>query len=131
MANGQNLSGECLTSKKAQLALNQYLHSHPSPRDEIEKRTGAVQGIEDEAAQEVSMGEDCDDDADIPSSAIIRDALGITVSGADLNVSHCVNHAQNVNEHQGLVAMGEEEDIWAWNKGEKWGDVLPTTEDDD
>jgi hypothetical protein len=30
-----------------------------------------------------------------------------------------------------LVAVGEEEDIWAWNNGIKWGDDLPTTEDDD
>lgn len=112
------------------MALNEYLHSHPNLCDEIEKRTGIVQGIEDDAAQVASMEEDCDD-TDVPSNAVIQDVLGITVSNADLNVSNCVAHTQSTSDHRGLVAMGEEEDIWTWNNGLKWGDDLPTTEDDD
>jgi hypothetical protein len=76
--------GECLTSKKAHVALNDYLHSHPGLRNEIEKRTGTVHGIETNSAED-----DDNDDTDVPSSAIIQDALGIVVFGAD-HASDCV-----------------------------------------
>ena len=116
-AKGWNFSGECLTSKKACSALNEYLRTHPGLREEIEKRTGTVHGLEDEDAQE----NDCHDDTDVPSSAVIRDQLGITITDATAHdqVSDCVVQVCKKMEHGGLVADGEIEDMWAWKNGER------------
>jgi hypothetical protein len=85
---GWNFSGECLTSKKAQTALNEHLCTHPELRDEIEKRTGTIhiEELRPPELPEHSMGE-CLDDSDIPSRLVIQHALGITISEAegDLN----------------------------------------------
>jgi hypothetical protein len=78
-----NFSGECLTSKKAQMALNNYLCTHPGLREEIEKRTGIIHGIEE---LDISMEEECPDDPDIPSRLIIQQALGITISETEGNM---------------------------------------------
>jgi hypothetical protein len=64
----------------------------------------------------------------IPSSAVICDALGIEVSGADVDGWVCVGSSKNDEEHRGLVADDENEDVWAWNNGERWGDKLPDEE---
>ena len=37
--------------------------------------------------------------------------------------------AVRLDESGGLIAATEE-DIWAWNNGEKWGNELPTVPDD-
>jgi len=88
------------------------LRSHPHLRDEIEKRTGTVHGIET-----MESADDSNDDTDVPSSAIIQDALGIAVSGAD-QASDCVVQMRKDAEHGGLVAANEDEDVWAFNNGE-------------
>ena len=95
-----------------------------------------VEGIEEEEAQAASMDGDCNDDVDISSSDVIHDALGFRVlkSDSDPDTSGCVGYVSQVqrdSEHGGLVAAGEEENVWAWNNGEKWGDELPTEEEDD
>jgi len=120
-----NLSAECLTSKKARAALNDYLCSHPHLHDEIEKRMGTVHGIET-----MESADDSNDDTDVPSSAIIQDELGIAVFGAD-QASDCVVRTRKDAEHGGLVAADEDEDVWAFNNGEKWGDEPPADEGDD
>ncbi|KAN0091452.1 hypothetical protein V8E55_005018, partial [Tylopilus felleus] len=75
-----NLSAKCLTSRAAQIALDEYLRTHPSLHDEIKNRTGVVYGIASVASEEVPPDEledqvaaEVDDDADVPSSAVIRD----------------------------------------------------------
>jgi hypothetical protein len=120
-----NLSAECLTSKKACMALNNYSRSHPHLHDEIKNRMGTVHGIE-------TMGstDDSNDDTDVPSSAIIQDALGIAVSGAD-QASDCVVRTRKDAEHGGLVAADKGGNVWAFNDGEKWGDDLPVDEGGD
>ena len=120
-----NLSAECLTSKKAHAALNDYLRSHPHLHDEIKQWMGTVHGIE-------AMGstDDSNDDTDVPSSAIIQDALGIAVSGAD-QASDCVVWTRKDAEHGGLVAAEKDEDVWAFNNGEKWSGEPPADEGDD
>ncbi|KAH7903996.1 hypothetical protein BJ138DRAFT_1119844 [Hygrophoropsis aurantiaca] len=112
IAKGWNLSGDFLTSKKAHSALNEYLRTHPKLRDEIQNRTGVVHGFEDNEL--ISM--DDEDDSDVPSSAVIEDALGITGLDSDF-----------VDR---WIQWGDDENIWAWNNGEKWGDDLPTISDD-
>jgi hypothetical protein len=81
---GWNFSGECLTSKKAQTALNEYLHTHPELRDKIEKRTGTIhmEKLRPPELPEHSM-EECLNDPDIPSRLVIQHALGITISEAE------------------------------------------------
>ncbi|KIM77329.1 hypothetical protein PILCRDRAFT_12147 [Piloderma croceum F 1598] len=114
------------------MALNEYLRSHPNLRDEIERQTGSVEGIEEEEAQAASMDGDCNDDVDISSADIIHDALGFRVSESDSDTDNVgyVSQVQRDSEHGGLVAAGEEENVWAWNNGEKWGDELLTEEED-
>jgi hypothetical protein len=126
MAKGWNFSGECLTSKKECVALNKYLCSHLSLCDKIEKRMGMVHGIEDYHVQD----DDCNDNTDVLSSAIIHDQLGIIISKGDAQVSDCVVQTHKDREHGGLVAADNKEDVWAWNDGEKWGDELPVVKDD-
>jgi hypothetical protein len=108
------------------LALNKYLRSHPGLHDEIEKKTGTVHGIEDYHVQD----DDCNDNTDVPLSAVIHDQLGIIISEGDAQVSDCVVQTHKDREHGGLVAADDEEDVWAWNDGEKWEDELPVVEDD-
>lgn len=98
-----------MTSKKARSALNDYLRSHPSLHDEIEKRMGVVQGVKTVSE---SAEDDSYDDTDVPSSAIIEDALGIAVTGADVQVTDCIVQARKDDETGGLVAA-DEENVWA------------------
>jgi hypothetical protein len=64
-ANSWNSSGEYLTSKKAQLALNDYLCKHLKLHDEIDKWTGVIQG-----PVYTAHAADCDDDTDVPLSIV-------------------------------------------------------------
>jgi hypothetical protein len=116
-----------LTSKKAHLALNDYLRSHAALRDEIEQRMGVVHGVEDDGAQAPSMDGDCYDDADIPSRMVIQHSFGLDISGTGDDAPNCVTHTKTNPENGGLTADGVYEDVWAWNMGEKWGDELPET----
>jgi hypothetical protein len=81
------------------------------------------------------MEDDCPDDSDVPSSLVIQEVLGVTISesategGANMTEIHV--SAARLDELGGLVAATEEEDIWAWNNGEKWGDELPTVPDNE
>ena len=126
MAKEWNFSGESLMSKKARAALNDYLHTHPKLRGEIENRMGVVQGIEEPEAQLQSMEGDCCDDSDIPTHLVIQETLGLTVS-ADLGAApmdHCVLQVGQ-DEDGNLVASNESENVWAYNNGELWGDKAP------
>jgi hypothetical protein len=69
-------------------------------------------------------------DADVPSSAIIEDGLGIEVSGADSGGPYCVAQAQRQDNHAGLVAGGDGKDVWAWNNGKKWETKLSMEDND-
>ena len=128
-----NFLGECLTSKKAQTALNNYLRSHPQLRKEIEDRTGVVHGLEEPDARNVAMEDDCPDDSDVPSSLVIQEVLGINISATegDANMTETHVSVARVDESGGLIAATEEEDIWAWNNGERWGNELPTVPDNE
>ena len=88
-------------------------------------RMGTVHGIETDSASD-----DDNDDTDVPSSAIIQDALSIVVFGAD-QASDCVVGTRKNAGHGGLVAADEGVNVWAFNNGEKWGDEPPIDEEDD
>ncbi|KIK80670.1 hypothetical protein PAXRUDRAFT_15653 [Paxillus rubicundulus Ve08.2h10] len=108
-----NLSAKCLTNKAAQMALNEYLRSHHILHDEIENQMGIVHGV-----KQVQLNTaEADDDADVPSSAVIQDALGLDVQvdiPVDIDViSHCVESTEKGPDNT-LVAAGEDEDIWAY-----------------
>jgi hypothetical protein len=87
-----------------------------------------VHGLDELEVPPMEEPEDDCDDSDIPSSAVIRDALGIEVSRADVDGQVCVGSSKKDEEHGGLVADDENEDVWAWNNGERWGDKLPVEE---
>ena len=87
-----------------------------------------MHGLEELEVPPMEEPEDNCDDSDIPSSAVIRDALGIEISGVDVDGRVCVGSLKNDGEHGGLVADDKNEDVWAWNNGEKWGDKLPVEE---
>jgi hypothetical protein len=109
------------------MALNEYLCSHTNLHEEIEAQTGTVHGIEDVESQTPSL-EDSYDDTDVPSSVVIRDALGVEVSGDNVFEQTCVQQAWKDDEHGSLIADGDKENIWAWNNGEKWGNKLPSND---
>ena len=98
-------------SKATQAALNDYLQTHLTLRDEIKGRTGIVHGAEDIQLDDTA---DTDNDADVPLSAVIKDALGLQNIPADVNtISHCVEYSEKgVNNI--LVAAGDDKDIWAF-----------------
>lgn len=78
------------------------------------------------------MDPECNNDVDVPSSAVIHDTFGLTISTANTVGAICVTQVQkDPLGGGGLVAGGDDEDVWAWNNGEKWGDELPVDEDDD
>jgi hypothetical protein len=102
-----NFSGKCLTSKRAQTALNNYLRSHPQLRKEIEDRTGVVHGLEEPDAHNVAMEDDCPNDSDVPSSLVIQDVLRINISATEggVNMSEIHISAARLDESGGLVAV--------------------------
>lgn len=63
------LSAECLTSRKAQNALNEYLRNNTELHTEIENCLGKVYGIDTGAEAEADL--DQENDSDIPISAIM------------------------------------------------------------
>lgn len=72
---------------------------------------GVVLGVE-----EVQLNTtEADDDADVLSSAVIQDALGLDIDNpADVDmISHCVESTEK-GPDEILVAAGEDEDIWAY-----------------
>jgi len=79
------------------------------------------------------MEDDCPDDSDVPSSLVIQEVLGINISTTEggANMSEIHVSVARLDESGGLVAATEEEDIWAWNNGEKWGNELPTVPDNE
>ena len=76
------------------------------------------------------MEDDCPNNSDVPSSLVIQQVLGINISATENNVNMMEIHvsAARVDGSGGLIAAMEE-DIWAWNNGEKWGNELPTVPD--
>ncbi|KAG8221665.1 hypothetical protein J3R82DRAFT_1949, partial [Butyriboletus roseoflavus] len=123
---GWDLSAECLTSRQAQTALIDYLRTHSTLHKEIKDRMGIVHGLNkldsvedicrhgDTESDYVTV--DADDDADVPSSAVIHDALGLAVAempAAVDSVLHCIGSTEK-GPSNSLVAAGEYEDIWAF-----------------
>jgi hypothetical protein len=55
--------------------------------------------------------------------------LCLVVPEANSNGPYCVTQ---VSRQGGvLVAGGDEEDVWAWNDGKKWGNEPPIENNDD
>jgi hypothetical protein len=77
-----------------------------------------VDGLNELEVLPMEETEDDCNDSDIPSSAVICDALAIEVSGADVDGRVCVGSSKRDKEHGGLVADDKNEDVWAWNHGE-------------
>ncbi|KAG0702671.1 hypothetical protein DFH29DRAFT_875052 [Suillus ampliporus] len=114
-----NLSGDCLTSKQSRTALNTYLCTHDSLRNEIENRMGTVHNDSEESLGHVEEMQE--DDSDVPLSAMINDALGISIDKAyNLNLGYVVSEVKQAAD-QTLMAAGDAEDVWAWNNGETMG----------
>ncbi|KIK78047.1 hypothetical protein PAXRUDRAFT_17101 [Paxillus rubicundulus Ve08.2h10] len=89
---GWDLSAECLTK--------------------IEDRMGVVYGLDDSESDYVTA--DADDDADVPSSAVICDALGVAQIPAEVDsVPLCLGSTEKGPDNS-LVAAEEYEDIWAF-----------------
>lgn len=78
---------------------------------------GVVHGAEDISQQDqVHQADEADDDADVPSSAVIRDAFGllnVEIPAEVDTAQHCVTTTEKGPDNE-LVATGESEDIWAF-----------------
>jgi len=81
-------------------------------------------------ARDIAIEDDCPDDSDILSSLIIQEVLGINISATegDANMTEIRVSVARVDESGGIIAATEE-DICAWNNGERWGNELPTVPD--
>jgi hypothetical protein len=55
--------------------------------------------------------------------------ISATEGGANMSKIHVL--VARLDELGSLVAATEEEDIWVWNNGKKWGNELPTVPDDE
>jgi len=55
-------------------------------------------------------------------------ALKISTEGG-ANMSEIYVLVARLDELGSFVTATEEEDIWAWNNGKKWGNELPTVPD--
>lgn len=114
-----NLSPECLMSRKTQSDLNQYLLKDPELQNEIERRLGKVQGINDTA--EIELDAEQYDDTDVPISTIVYEELGIVISReADGHDS-----MEKTKAYEGdLIADGLKKDIWGYDQaGNRWDDI--------
>ena len=104
---------KCLTSKAAQTALNDYLCTHPVLHDEIKSWTRVVHELKDNQQNDNA---DVEDDADVPSSAVIQVALGLDVAEKSTEIDtvlHCIDSTEWGLEDS-LVTASEDEDIWAY-----------------
>ncbi|KAG6859943.1 hypothetical protein C0993_003285 [Termitomyces sp. T159_Od127] len=98
------LSEECLTSRRAQTALNDFLHKDPALRDEIEARLGHVDGIDGETSfNEDDVDHLQDDDADLSIDVIAANTHALRRGGARVEASDDI------------------ENVWAFDAaGEMW-----------
>jgi len=120
------LSEACLTGKASQCALNDYLSSDPTLRDEIYARCGKVEGLSSpDDVPAASIDNDSPDDTDVPLSAVIHDTFGLNfdeVSG--VRVFDFVAGSVMKASDGDLVAGGHEEDIWAFDENRQIGGTL-------
>jgi hypothetical protein len=58
-------------------------------------------------------------------------SINIPATEGSANMSEIHVLVARLDESGGLVAATEEEDIWVWNNGEKWGNELPTVPDNE
>ncbi|KAG1836427.1 hypothetical protein C8R48DRAFT_782953 [Suillus tomentosus] len=122
-----NLSGDCLTSTQSRAALNTYLCTHDSLLKEIENHTGTT--VHNDRKEPLEHVEEMQgDDSDVSLSAVINNALGISIDKA-YNLGYVVLEVEQAAD-QTLIAAGGAEDIWAWNDGEQWGKKFPTVSAD-
>ena len=106
-----------LTGRKAQIALREYLKNDTILREEIEAKTGMEALPDAEEPVDELAGYEQEDDSDSPSSAVIRDALGVDAPGADSVEDHLQKEPNS------------EEDIWAYREdGSRWDDGLELPE---
>ncbi|KAJ8087320.1 hypothetical protein PM082_006150 [Marasmius tenuissimus] len=131
-AKNWNLSAECLTGKEAQTALKAYLKSDKDLFTEIENRCGLVRGmdLDSEIPEGPSAEADIDaghieDDTDVPLVEVISEMLEPRDEAGE--------NGYRRSEHGGLVADGEDKDVWAYNDdGSLWRSSggIPTVDED-
>ncbi|KAG8215060.1 hypothetical protein J3R82DRAFT_8479, partial [Butyriboletus roseoflavus] len=85
--------------------------THSTLHKEIEDLMGVVHGLNNS----VDCDDD-DDDADVPSSAVIHDALGLDVAQIPAEVDSAPLCVQSTvkGPNNSLEAAGEYKDIWAF-----------------
>ena len=101
-----------------QRALNVYLRRHENLQCETVNWTGIIYGVDTNNSQ---MEEESFDDIDVPSSAVIHDMLSVEVHKLNQSADHLVLQPWKDLTYNGPVAAMDdlEENIWAWNNGEK------------
>ncbi|KAJ3493456.1 hypothetical protein NLJ89_g11016 [Agrocybe chaxingu] len=124
-AKNWSLSEQCLTSKEAQAALKEYLQKDPDLHNEIHACMGAVLGVEVEgrAPLEADIDHDVVDDSDIPIEAVVRETLQENLELSTPTLSSVYTVQTVVRTEDGLVAGGDEEDVWAYNENERYSTI--------
>ncbi|KAG6855511.1 hypothetical protein H0H87_001802 [Tephrocybe sp. NHM501043] len=107
------LSEECLTSCKAQTALNAFLRGDPMLRNEIGARIGRVQGLADGLENDIDHTQD--DDTDLSVDSILQD----------------MHKPSTSTDNSRPEAQNDEENVWAYNDaGDRWSEVGALPDDD-
>ncbi|KAJ7844315.1 hypothetical protein B0H13DRAFT_1908964 [Mycena leptocephala] len=66
--------------------------------------------------------DDNHDDSDVPLISVVRDALGNRLNAPSTTLP--VSTAARESESEGMSAINDEEDIWAFDdQGQKWADI--------
>ena len=58
-------------------------------------------------------------------------SINISATEGGVNISKIHVLAARLDESGSLVTATEEEDIWVWNNGKKWGNELPNIPDNE
>ena len=103
-----------ITSRAAQVSLRKYLATDEILHKEIEEKIGPLPGFEDLEPENNDYKQE--DDSDIPSSCVIKDAIGMDTSDADGN-EFCIgeDHVAGSRDSESIFlrATGLAEDVWA------------------
>jgi hypothetical protein len=121
------LSETCLTGRKAQSALRDYLQQDSTLHEEIQVQCGKVEGLDsDSVPAEADIEDYAMDDSDIPLREVISDTVGLDLPPhIELNSNTAFLVTSVIKDAEGgLVPGADDEDVWSYNDmGEKWAEM--------
>ncbi|KAJ7247701.1 hypothetical protein C8J57DRAFT_1240641 [Mycena rebaudengoi] len=135
-----NLSPDCLYGKASEKALREFLRQDQTLATEILNRCGAThlgrvllassdtseptEPIENPQLGEAHVVFNTPDDSDVSFNVVVQESLGISVMGIEFSQNPVTSLAAIADDHEGLVAGDECENMWAYaDNGQPWDDM--------